>query len=624
MGAIYIIMKGRGQSNKIPTPKTRKSVGRIASSKLKHASVAYGLTRKNRVSNVLRVACRDPVRCIALGKYQPMINQLFRGFQDWTDARIDDIVRVGGESVNGFALKIPFTKQGYTVQTILKNALTAQSDNLVYEYLVGKKFINDQSIRFPCFLETYSLHKYKHSGFAYAMKTYSDDYLPRFEPIPLSDMLDPAAEVDWADACLNSERYSILIQYFNNVQSFRTHFDTGYENFKYDVLQILYQVYYVLDTLKDVYTHYDLHGNNVLLYKPFQGHTYMKMHYHQPDETVKIIYSEWVVKLIDYGRNHFKTDTCSTESTINSIMRMNECTDKPSLSYVKGKYDSSPVHSYIDPTISNSSHDLQLTRECIEYLKLYNINVDGIDVREFGFPIKPSRANDDTIYNVTDMRRVLELDFYHQLMSKNKSKKYHNWTCGGEMHIYPDGRPYTVTLHTVPDSLESNTIQPDPIKKRLTVRLDFDVIHELSDHTRLKLDKDKLNIVFQWVFNVLDKYNQKDAYRFTLIFYMWLYFAQEPFLNMTRATAQLYACICMQIVNPQTFSLRDWVYLTDGAYEIDQIKEEYENASAHMKNIQFELIDAHRAIVMSTERINKNFKKNVIRPLIQSVFPDSV
>jgi hypothetical protein len=42
------------------------------------------------------------------------------------------------------------------MNAILKCSIKSDSDNLVYEYMVGK-FLNTMRKRFPCFIETYNL-----------------------------------------------------------------------------------------------------------------------------------------------------------------------------------------------------------------------------------------------------------------------------------------------------------------------------------------------------------------------------------------------------------------------------------------------------------------------------------
>jgi hypothetical protein len=62
-----------------------------------------------------------------------------------------------------------------------------------------------------------------------------------------------------------------------------------------------------LTVLGKTYTHYDLHEENVLVYKPFKGEKYIDMIYHTKDGIFSYS-TEYVAKLIDYGRNYFNSN----------------------------------------------------------------------------------------------------------------------------------------------------------------------------------------------------------------------------------------------------------------------------------------------------------------------------
>jgi hypothetical protein len=526
------------------------------------STLATALTRKNRISNVLKSACHNSTNCIALGMYLPLFDKLFDHFSDWNQLNESQIAHVGSISENGFALKLPFEKDGYTAHTILKSAQSIHSDNLVYEYLVGTKFINKMCDKFPCFLETYSLHQYKHPGLLYASKTYVSSALPRFQSIPFSTLLTPAT-VNWPQACANNTLFALLIQYFDNVTSFRS---TTYkiDKCKYDIFQLLYQVYYVLDTLKEVYTHYDLHGENVLLYKPFDGNAFMKMHYHQPDGRVITIQSEWIVKLIDYGRNYFKTDTDSSESIIDDIVRTSECTNSRSVSVIKGKHKL-PLTVHTDPTSANSSHDLQLLREIPEYL--HNIRVEDVnEYNQFGFPEKSSNSS-GMVRNVSDMRRALEEPANQSIMARNDKKYDNSWVCGGEMHIYPDGRSYTVELnplHSRPSPPKMEILH----RTQVEINIPFIKKHITTDFSELNVDgMPTFAGLLKWFAKILqtEQYKQtkryadsrdvhehrsavniQDKYRYLLVYYLYLYCVQT--YDMKVMDIKVTALVCIQTV----------------------------------------------------------------------------
>ena len=373
--------------------------------KHKHAPFQRPSIHLSRIPSKDMKMHRRVLRDTLTRKNRPRIRSLFN-FHDWTQLDMAQVTPIGEKSNNGFVLKLPFRSQNYTAYTVLKSSTTKWSDNLMYEYLVGTQFVNSMCDKFPCFLETYSLQKYKHPGFLYATKSYTDGSIPRFQSIPFRDMMSPVHDVnphDWKLACKDGSLFAIMIQYFDNVKSLSSAVKDDFDDVKYDMPQILYQVYYVLTQLADSYTHYDLHGKNVLLYKPFDGNVYMRMHYHQSDGTVLTFCSEWIAKLIDYGRNFFKTKDTSSMEIIKSIVRTPECEDAESTMYIKGKYGplsdshsdtsgASHLDSYIDPTEPNISHDLQLLRYFPNFVRANQMNIKDIDKKDldgnqvFGFP----------------------------------------------------------------------------------------------------------------------------------------------------------------------------------------------------------------------------------------------
>ena len=423
-------VKGRGSITQTDLKQSRPP--KLKSMRQRRLSLLLnGITRKNRVPKVLAVACRDPTRCIALGQYRDMINHLFQNFTAFDSVDSNKMTRIGNDSWNGFVVKIPFEKNGYTAYTILKSSANTQSDNLVYEYLVGTKFINPQGIRFPCFLETYSLNRYAHMGYHSAMKNIAREFesslYPSFVPC-VKDMIHPVSKpVDWATVCSDSMSFSILVQYFDNIETYNdlvlnlTH--------KSDILPVLYQIYYALDTLKDVYTHNDLHRDNVLLYKPFAGDVYMKMHYHQPNGTVVTMHCDRIAKIIDYGRNYFKTDTTSTKIIMGIVKSLDEC--------VRGKNMDSVINR---PPKANGTADMMLVSHDITWLNGHSIRINP-NTLNFA-PIASDPAS-GMVNNVTDMRTALERP---EIQNYFQSPKYENWTCGGR-HAYLPG--WTTIHHSI-------------------------------------------------------------------------------------------------------------------------------------------------------------------------------
>ena len=464
-----------------------------------------------------------------------MINNLFHNFSDFDSADSTKLARIGSDSGNGFVVKIPFKQNGYTAYAALKSTSDNITDNLVYEYLVGTKFINQQNIRFPCFLETYSLTRYVHLGYHWAMSTLArvseSSSRPLFA-INLKDMIYPVPTPDWKKVCSESIFFSILIQYFDNIETFR---EITRIPDKTELIPVLYQIYYVLDTLKNVYTHFDLNSSNVLVYKPFTGNVYMKMHYHQPDGTVVTLHCDRIAKLIDYGRNFVKTDTLSSNTIRATVEKIRECVSR------LNEYDGNMNSVLNSPHIPNGTVDLYLVQPILEWLKTQGIHINPL-VFDDDMPWDiPSNPRSNMVNNVTDMRRILEnkWDVRHHL----QHLKYHNWTCGGDMHIYPDGRPYTIQLHTIPDTLRPrpNENIGSPIH---IVTLDPDVIRQKCNANHIH--PMSLANILVWISNIMNTpaSDPKEPYRILLLHYYILYVFQEVSQWFDDNYLRIYSAYC--------------------------------------------------------------------------------
>ena len=97
--------------------------------------------RENNMGKMLNVACKNPDNCLALGAYGSYIKRYFDNFRNLSLINNRKIKRIGKPSANGFIIELPFTKNGFTAYTALKCSAKSTSDNLFYEYYVGKFFI---------------------------------------------------------------------------------------------------------------------------------------------------------------------------------------------------------------------------------------------------------------------------------------------------------------------------------------------------------------------------------------------------------------------------------------------------------------------------------------------------
>ena len=154
--------KHRQTKKHIKTKKIHRNkfIGGVLDSSLKQIVSQNIQNRDVNFSKMLQVSCKNPDNCLALGKYDDSIKRFFDNFRNLKDIDNSIVKRIGNPSANGFIVELPFKKLNYTAYTILKCSSNARSDNLFYEYYVGKYFINNYLKKLPCFVETYDLYEF--------------------------------------------------------------------------------------------------------------------------------------------------------------------------------------------------------------------------------------------------------------------------------------------------------------------------------------------------------------------------------------------------------------------------------------------------------------------------------
>jgi len=270
--------------------------------------------------------CPNSGVCISLAQYAEQIKNYFLGFSNFT--LVTSVRKIGNNSSNGFVHEILYERDGYTAKSILKSTNSAFADNLLYEYLVGQ-YINKKYDIFPCFIRTYAWFKYNSytdwkkiskstsitSSDLINSMTKDRDLLKTIteskEESCFNDKKDQSTkrqctviEYLLGFACKNSEYLSILIEHIDskalkNMLDDNSEFITNNE-----ILYVLYQIYMVLATIADEFTHYDLHTGNVLVYEPVRG-KYIDYIYKLKNGDIVQFKSKYIAKIIDYGRSYF-------------------------------------------------------------------------------------------------------------------------------------------------------------------------------------------------------------------------------------------------------------------------------------------------------------------------------
>ena len=417
-------------------------------------------TGSKRKAEFLKAICSDSGVCIAFGKERKKIFDFFNGFT--TFDYLSGIKAIGGVSANGFVKELEYERNGYKAHAILKSSQDKNSDNLMYECYVGK-LVNGFAKQIPCFVETYGQYEYK-----------TDAYRERFqkEKSGLSDlksMLTQHKHYKYGNSCKNSINQCVLIQHIKGAASIGDKIYKGttpdHDFIINDFLYAIYQVYFALGGLATIFTHYDLHPDNVILYKPVDG-KYIEFHYHLRDRTVSFK-SQYIAKMIDYGRSFINYDNkssgeyykkicaedkCNNEDEDGDEDKDEKCGDNSGYGWMeppleKWKY-------YISSSLNNRSHDLRLLNDLwtrmpwhYEPLKssirirtilkniLGKIKYDG----EFGTPpVVGKKDINGKIEDVVDAEFFIKSAIVMDDQKKANDDYYSGMGKLGDLHIYLD------------------------------------------------------------------------------------------------------------------------------------------------------------------------------------------
>ena len=434
-----------------------------------------------RKSNMLNVVCNSTTRgsCLDFGYYREQINMFFDNYL-LSSPYVTNIKKIGSKSSNGFILQTEYNKNNYKSYSIIKCNRKPTSDNLLYEYYVGINFINQFVPIFPCFIETYKqLYMFNDdTDFSFAESitnvpiVVDDSVKQHFKEIKNAESMINTPAKFAKNACKfgKTNSISIMLQHFDNLVPLGSYGST-YSDI-YDIPNFLFQVYFVLNNMKDEYTHYDLHANNVSLYKPYLGDRYIVMNYHFNDGTIIEFPTEYIAKIIDYGRNFFRDNVknksseqlliyvCNTPECNAIINGINyPCGDTSGIFAGEYGYPAGTFH-YISPDKKNISNDLRLIKsdEMLEdMLKSMGGQFTMEYVGNFGTPERTDATiPGESVKNVFNMLDYIKtyitswnnskfVGFYTKaLSSEDNYNKYASpkWVNMGTIHVYEDRRPY--------------------------------------------------------------------------------------------------------------------------------------------------------------------------------------
>lgn len=290
----------------------------------------------------IKTACDgvDSRLCLAFGTFSQEIKSYFAGFNNFKYATA--VRLIGKKSENGFVNEIEYEREGlhtdsrrdpseadtsetdtYKSYAILKSTQNVFADNLMYEYRVGQ-YINKFNRIYPCFLETYGLLKYNTDEAWENLKSENGEE----DPHNRAEFLNGLAiqPLDYSAACTESRNLAILIQHFNNFYALND-IVSDQDFFQKELMYVLFQLYIPLAQMKDTFTHYDLHLNNLYVYEPAPG-KYIQYHYYlvpgMPPVSFK---SKYMLKIIDYGSSYFKDEDEDSQTLIDKICNIPDICD---------------------------------------------------------------------------------------------------------------------------------------------------------------------------------------------------------------------------------------------------------------------------------------------------------
>lgn len=387
------------------------------------------------------------------------------------------VKRFGKPSANGFIHGIKYMREfeGIKVESnaVLKSSQDRFADNLVYEYLAGL-FLNKYVGKVPSLIATFGLYKYFNEDkwstsreFSEGRSNYSSS--PTQSISLVCDALDTKNCLP-DNICTQSRSYCLLIQNVKNGKSFedvvqeykdKSHLIDQAAQLKTDIMSSLLHVYFTLAQLHNKMTHYDLHTENVMLYKPFGDKKTIQYIYHFKNGEEITFTSEYLAKIIDYGRSYFSgakelLGKIAISEDCNSQLPPKNLNKKPAKPKIesRGMESGFTFHNdtrcndmtyYICPDLFNESHDLRLavlTKKILRKSKNNPLETFDLEYKaDTGTPSLET-GNPQKVSNVREMLTALRTWF--------KSDKYasqihkNSFEVVAVMNIYEDMRPMTM------------------------------------------------------------------------------------------------------------------------------------------------------------------------------------
>lgn len=445
--------KMRGRDCSITRITTKKQNRQIIGRFMKNTSV-------KRKALFLKSKCPDAGLCMILGIDYKKILDYFEWFVNFEYVK-SPIKSIGEKSSNGFINEIKYERNGYASYAILKSSKKKTSDNLAYEYTVGV-YLNKWVDIYPCFLATYGLYYYKDDDNWQHVKD-----TQTIQPNVLKDSFEITNTPNSSNAiqtelmCKRSKYAAVLTQHISNAKSVSDMLN-DHSFVMNEILYVLYQVYLPLSMLRENFTHYDLHMNNVLLYDVGEGR-YIEYIYHLDDGTQVQFKSRYVAKIIDYGRSYFNDDNLNHRNSkkireslcaTDACNENEKCGNRSGLGYLDPQNYTVGEGNFIVSTKRNISHDLRLLSlignrinrhfesELTAYESMmYEMFVKVVFNSSYGTnEVVASGKHEELINNVSDAELELRDIIQYGPVKLDNDKHYKNKMKLYTLHVYADGK----------------------------------------------------------------------------------------------------------------------------------------------------------------------------------------
>jgi hypothetical protein len=400
-------------------------------------------------------------------KLKAFPKELSKFFKDYADLSWVKLVSKISSGKNGVTYRAEFSKYGLVGHAVLKRPMNATADNLFYEFMMGKEFINKQALIYPCFINTYDLY-YVRQG------TMIDNNL--------QDSLVSFSKKDIGESCEMSSRLALMIEHVGGfpISPFIDNKEkTPIERIIDDTYGFLFQVYFPLFYLGTKFTHYDLHDGNIMLQKPFPDDRFVRMVYHMQDGSTVAFDSEFIIKMIDYGLCFVGEGNLSS-TLIGDVCKTRNCGSRCGSDFgygkIHGRRNDTEIEGKLkrmtevpptndkekqvlqnlmnwpDSTKSNVTYDLWFLDIINDLLiKKYKLTQYFVNVpKYFGVEVMGGTytgKSTDSVSNVSDVMAMLHVAMQSEVPKINQKYAANTkWKLGATMHIYSDGTPYTYEL----------------------------------------------------------------------------------------------------------------------------------------------------------------------------------